>query len=118
MQVAWGICGDYISSYRTRAAGQRGLQTGKPRGDERFHGREDTGMKAQLAAVFSNMRRPRAPLELNCGLAGGRLGASIGQLIAALDDRDTRNALDLLDPPEAGAAAGEHRIKCTGGCGE
>jgi hypothetical protein len=64
------------------------------------------------------MQRARAALEVKSGLAGGRLGASIGQLIAALDDRDTRDALDLLDPPEAGAAAGEHRIKCAGGCGE
>lgn len=75
-------------------------------------------MKARLAAVFGTMRRPRARLEVKSRPTGGGLGARIGELIAALDDRDTRNALDLLDPPEAGAAAGEPRIKCAGGCGQ
>jgi hypothetical protein len=75
-------------------------------------------MKAQLAAVFGAVRWPRAPLAAKAGPAGSGLGASLGQLIAALDDRDTRNALDVLDAPESGTPTREHRIKCAGGCGE
>jgi hypothetical protein len=75
-------------------------------------------MKAQLAAVFGAVRWPRAPLAAKAGAAGRGLGASLGQLIAALDDRDTRNALDMLDAPESGTPTREHRIKCAGGCGE
>jgi hypothetical protein len=75
-------------------------------------------MKARLAAVFAAVRWPRAPLAGKSGPAGGGLGPSLGQLLAVLDDRDTRNALDLLDPPVSGGPEGEHRIKCAGGCRE
>jgi hypothetical protein len=75
-------------------------------------------MKAQLAAVFGAMRRPPAAFAAKSAAAARRLGPSLGQLIAALDDRDTRHALDLLDPPVSGAPAPESRIKCAGGCGE
>ena len=73
-------------------------------------------MKSQLTAVLDAMLRPRAT---GAGNADPRpAGPSIAQLIAALDDRDTRNALELLDTPTANAPAPERRMKCAGGCGE
>jgi hypothetical protein len=72
-------------------------------------------MKTQLTAVLDAMRRPRAA---RVGDAESRhVGPSIAQIIAALDDRDPRNALQLLDPP-ASATAPARRMKCAGGCGE
>ena len=73
-------------------------------------------MKAQLTAVLEVMHWPRS---VRVGRVPGNRpsGPTIGQLLAALDDRDTRNALDLLNPPVSPAAP-ERRIKCAGGCGE
>jgi len=73
-------------------------------------------MKTQLTAVLDAMRRPWAA---RAGDADPRHAApSIAQIIAALDDRDTRNALELLDRPTASAGVPERRMKCAGGCGE
>jgi hypothetical protein len=72
-------------------------------------------MKAQLTAVLDAMLRPRAVHAV--GAEPRHVGPSIAQIIAALDDRDTRNALALLDPP-ANAAVPARRMKCVGGCGE
>jgi hypothetical protein len=74
-------------------------------------------MKGQLMAVLEAMRRPWAS-GANEGSSTRRAGPSIGQIIAALDDRDPRGALDLLDPPPSTAAAPARRVKCAGGCGE
>jgi hypothetical protein len=72
-------------------------------------------MKTQLTAVLDAMLRPRAA---RVGDAEPRdAGPSIAQIIAALDDRDTRDALELLDAP-ASATAPARRMKCAGGCGE
>jgi len=74
-------------------------------------------MTAQLTAVLDAMRWPWA-VRAGETLPDRPLEPSIGQIIAALDDRDPRNALELLDPPPASAAAPERRMKCAGGCGE
>ena len=66
-----------------------------------------------LGEVFGAMRPPRAaPVREH----GRPVGPSIAQLIAVLDDRDTRPALDVLDRPASGAPAPGHRIKCVRGC--
>jgi hypothetical protein len=73
-------------------------------------------MKAQLTAVLEAMRWPW-PARMGELSADRSSGPTIGQILAALDDRDTRNALKLLDPPVT-TATPERRIKCAGGCGE
>jgi len=72
-------------------------------------------MRNQLAMVLDAMLRPRAVRASDT--EPRHTGPSIAQIIAALDDRDTRNALALLDPP-ASAAAPARRLKCAGGCRE
>jgi hypothetical protein len=72
-------------------------------------------MKTHLTAVLDAMRRPWGP-RANDGLSDRRAAPTLGQIIAALDDRDPRSALDLLDPPPA--ATPVQRIKCAGGCRE
>jgi hypothetical protein len=68
------------------------------------------GMRHLLAAVRAKFpARDRKP-------PGRRPGIPIGQIIAALDDRDVRGALALLDPPASGSDT--RRIKCVGGCRE
>ena len=74
-------------------------------------------MKTQLTAVLDALRRPWAIQVSDTSADRHRSGPTLGEIIAALDDRDTRNALELLDPP-ASAAAPARRIKCAGGCGE
>ena len=75
-------------------------------------------MKTPLSAVFDVMRRPFA-VRTSAGTRDRHSGPTLAQIIAALDDRDTRSALELLDPPPANAAAApERRMKCAGGCGE
>jgi hypothetical protein len=94
-------------------------KTWKPSGTPaRLFVREDTLMKSQLTAMLDGMLRPRAARAGEAMPGNRHLGPSIAQIIAALDDRDTRNALELLDPPPASAMAPERRMKCAGGCGE
>ncbi len=74
-----------------------------------------------MAAILETLRRARAMFANDAAPRGGPSAPTIGQIIAALDDRNVLKAVELLDPTTQGVSperqGGTRRVKCVG-CGE
>jgi hypothetical protein len=91
-------------------AAPSGLRVAFSTRDDYLSAMAASGMTLPGAAALAAVRRTFARAR--------SAGATIAQLISALDDRDVRGALELLDPPATRGDSPVRRIKCAGGCKE